>query len=67
MYSVIGEVCIVQVVHWQMVTPRVERAVGAVIPPLKLTDDVREFMKNQDNKRAVQDRTTHAVQDRKKT
>jgi hypothetical protein len=51
----------VQVVHRQMVTPKVETAVGVVIPPLKLTDDVQEFMKNEDSRRGrhtiVQEKT----------
>ena len=34
-----------------MVTPKVETAVGVVIPPLKLTDDVQEFIKNEDSRR----------------
>lgn len=42
-----------------MVTPRVETAVGVAISPIKLTDDVREFMKNQDARR------TRTVQSRK--
>jgi hypothetical protein len=50
-----------EVVHRQMVTPKVETAVGVVIPPLKLTDDVQEFMKNEDSRRGrhtiVQEKT----------
>ena len=36
-----------------MVAPRVESEVGVVIPPLRLTDDVRDFMKRHKNKQTL--------------
>lgn len=34
-----------QVVHRQLVTPHVKTAVGVAIPPVRLTDDVQDFMR----------------------
>ena len=41
-----------------MVTPRVETGVGVAIPPLRLTDDVQDFMKRHSQDKAG--RTRHS-------
>lgn len=43
---------LLQVVHRQLVTPRVETGVGVAIPPLRLTDDVQDFMKRHSHDKA---------------